>query len=177
MAMADVASADSPVVAGRLPDWWFPTTVVRRFPDGRPLAGAGFVFGLAFYALATILVTLFDSNGGARLTVLDITGQHMMAIAPGLVLAVVLTGTRGTAERRSLDDWTLVAVTVLAALVVVLAVVGLVVELTDWTSFWGTFYGLMIRVGAGVSAGASGLWSLGRLWEARIEERGTLISV
>lgn len=104
------------------------------------------------------------------------TGQHMMGIAPALVLAVLLTGTRSTAQRRSLDDWTLVAITVLAALVVVLAVIGFIVELTDWASVSGTVYGLLIRVGAGVSALASGLWALGHLWEARIEERETPVS-
>jgi hypothetical protein len=169
--MAYVATDDGSVVAGRLPDWWFPTAFVRRFPDGRPLAGAGFVFGVSLYAIATILVTLFDSNSGARLTLLALTDQHMMGIAPALVLAVLLTGTRGTAERRRFDDWTLVAITVLAAIVVVFAVIGFVVQLTEWTSAWGTLYQLLIRVGAGASAGTSGLWALGRLWEARLEEK------
>ena len=61
--MAGVATGTQ--VAGRLPAWWFPTAFVRRFPDGRPLAGAGFVLGVSIYAVATILGAL---PGGGRLT-------------------------------------------------------------------------------------------------------------
>jgi hypothetical protein len=168
--MAGAAMGGDSAVASRLPAWMFPVAFVRRFPDGRPLAGAGFVVGVVVYAVATVLVILFDSAGGGRLTVLDLTGQKMMAIAPALLIAVLVTGNRGTAERRTLDDWTLVAIAALAAVVAVLAVIGFLVELTDWSSFWGTFYGLLIRAGAGLSATTSGLWALGRLWEARLEE-------
>ncbi|HZS15321.1 MAG TPA: hypothetical protein VFC09_12050 [Candidatus Dormibacteraeota bacterium] len=168
--MADAtAGAD---VAAKVPAWWFPTAFVQRFPDGRPLAGAGFVAGVSLYAVATILVTLFDDNGGARLTVLDLTGPHMMVVAPAVVVALLLTGNRSTAQRRSLDDWTLLGVVALAAVVLLLAVLGFVVQLTEWSSFWGTLDGLLVRAGAGISAATSGLWALGRLWEARQEERG-----
>ena len=83
--MTDLAD-DSPAIAERLPAWWFPPTFVQRFPDGRPLAGAGFVLGVAPYAISTILVILFDSNGGG---IAAMQGEDAMLLRHRLLFVLV----------------------------------------------------------------------------------------
>ncbi|HEX6487953.1 MAG TPA: hypothetical protein VF137_03625 [Candidatus Dormibacteraeota bacterium] len=158
----------------RLPGWWFPQSLAGLYPEGRPLAGAGLALSIVLYLIAHVLNVLSGaSQMGFQGFVLFLTGQHLLLISPGLVLAALLTASRAqpaTPRQQTLDDWTLVVVVIVGVLVAVLAAVGLVVQLSSWEAgFLSTVYDLLIRIGAIGSAGTSAIWALGRLYAARTE--------
>ncbi|MFI5281839.1 MAG: hypothetical protein ACHQ0J_01760 [Candidatus Dormibacterales bacterium] len=167
---------DNKRLSTMLPSWWFPSSLVGMFPDGRPLAGAGLALGIALYVVADILNSL-SSLGlvSFKEFLLILTSHRLLGAAPFLVLAVLLTGSRSqppTTRQQSADDGTLVAVVVIAAVLEVFAVIGFLAQLADWTGgFLPTVYEFLIRIAAIVSTGTTAVWALGRLNASRVESQ------